>query len=71
MTEPLTEEQLGEYCEMLKRGEVSLDEVIAGLICVHGAKKIEGTMTPEEYRNWLLNLGVPAERVAKLFEDLR
>uniref|UniRef100_A0A6M3MA35 Uncharacterized protein n=1 Tax=viral metagenome TaxID=1070528 RepID=A0A6M3MA35_9ZZZZ len=49
----LTEEKFKEYLVQLKRGEIELDELIAGLMAVHGATRIEGAMTPREFLDYL------------------
>lgn len=66
---PITEEKLEEYVSMLKRGEVDLDEVTAGLIAVHGATRVE--MTQREFLDYLRSTGLPlvmSDELRKEFE---
>lgn len=55
----LTSEKLEEYLTMLKRGEIDLKELVAGLIAVHGATRIEGAMTPRQFLDYLRSMGLP------------
>lgn len=63
----LTSEKLEEYLGMLKRGEVDLDELTAGLIAVHGTTRIKGTMTPVEFLDYI---GVPLDQI-DMSDELR
>ncbi|GAG05225.1 unnamed protein product, partial [marine sediment metagenome] len=63
----LTKEKLEEYMAMLKRGEIHVDELSAGLIAVHGTTRIEGEMTPMEFLDYL---GVPLDQV-EMSDELR
>ena len=66
-SDPLTKEQLEEYMAMLKRGEIDLDELSSGLIAIHGTTRVEGTMTPVEFLEYL---GVPLDEV-EMSDELR
>lgn len=52
---------------MLKRGEVDLDELEAGLIAIHGTTRIAGTMNPMEFLNYL---GVSLDQI-DMTDELR
>ncbi len=59
-TIPLTTDKIEEYVGMLTRGEIDLDELMSGLIAVHGTTRIEGEMTPAEF---IWHLGVPLDQI--------
>jgi len=63
----LTKEKLEEYFAQLKRGEIELDELIAGLMAVHGATRIEGAMTPREFLDYL---GISLDEI-EMSDELR
>ena len=56
---------------MLKRGEVDLDELTAGLIAVHGATRVEGAMTPVEFVNYMKSIGLPLEMSDELRREFK
>ncbi len=62
----LTKEQLEEYMGMLKRGEIDVDELKAGLKAVHGATSV-GPMTPREF---IAYLGIPIDQIT-MSDELR
>ncbi len=59
-TIPLTTGKIEEYMADLTRGNVDLDELMSGLIAVHGLMRIEGEMTPAEF---IWHLGVPLNQI--------
>ena len=66
-TPALTKEKLEEYMAMLKRGEVDVNEVSAGLIAIYGATRVKGAMTPVEFLDYL---GVSLDQV-EMSDELR
>lgn len=64
----LTKEKLEEYAAQLKRGEVGFDELMSGLMAVHGATRVE--MTPEEFLESIESMGVPLDQI-DMSDELR
>jgi len=64
----LTKGKLEEYMIMLKRGEIGLDELISGLMAIHGATRVE--MTPREFFEYVLSFGIPLDQV-EMSDELR
>lgn len=68
--EKLTVEKLEKYMEQLKKGEITLLELFAGLQAIYGAKPLN--MTPKEFKDWLKYQGLPLhipDEMKSLFED--
>jgi len=63
----LTREKLEEYVAMLKQGEIDVNEFTAGLIAIHGVTRIESTMTPREFLDYL---GIPLNQI-EMSDELR
>ena len=63
----LTKEKLEKYVAMLKQGEIDVDEFTAGLIAIHGVTRVEGTMTPREFLDYL---GIPLDQI-EMSDELR
>ncbi len=64
----LTKEKLEEYAAQLKRGDVELDELMSGLMAVHGATRVE--MTREEFLEAIESMGVPLDQI-DMSDELR
>jgi len=63
----LTKEKLEEYVVQLKRGEIEIEELTSGLIAVHGATRVEGTMNPRAFLDYL---GIPLDQI-NMSDELR
>ena len=68
----LTKEKLEEYAAQIERGELEVEEFMAGLIAVYGASRTE--MTPKQFLDFLDSTGLPldmSDELRKEFEAMR
>lgn len=66
--EELTKEKLEEYMGQLKHGKVELEELMSGLIAIHGATRVE--LTPREFLDHILSFGIPLDQI-EMSDELR